>query len=103
MSGGWTEADIPRLNPARVQRMRVLLTEALAPTRLEIIDDSHKHAGHAGARGGQGHFSVDIVSAAFAGKLPLARHRLVYAALDELMQADIHALSIRARAPEEAG
>ena len=103
MSGGWTEADIPRLNPARVQRMRVLLTEALAPTRLEIIDDSHKHAGHAGARGGQGHFSVDIVSAAFAGKLPLARHRLVYAALDELMQADIHALSIRARTPEEAG
>ena len=103
MSGGWTEADIPRLNPARVQRMRVLLTEALAPTRLEIIDDSHKHAGHAGARGGQGHFSVDIVSAAFAGKLPLARHRLVYAALDELMQADIHALSIRARTPGEAG
>ena len=103
MSGGWTEADIPRLNPARVQRMRVLLTEALAPARLEIIDDSHKHAGHAGARGGQGHFSVDIVSAAFAGKLPLARHRLVYAALGELMQADIHALSIRARTPEEAG
>ena len=103
MSGGWTEADIPRLNPARVQRMRVLLTEALAPTRLEIIDDSHTPAGHAGARGGQGHFSVAIVSAAFAGKLPLARHRLVYAALDELMQADIHALSIRARTPEEAG
>ena len=103
MSGGWTESDIPRLNPARVQRMRVLLTEALAPARLEIIDDSHKHAGHAGARGGQGHFSVDIVAAAFAGKLPLARHRLVYAALGELMQADIHALSIRARTPEEAG
>ena len=103
MSGGWTEADIPRLNPARVQRMRVLLTEALAPTRLEIIDDSHKHAGHAGARGGQGHFSVDIVCAAFAGKLPLARHRLVYAALGEMMQTDIHALSIRARTPDEAG
>ena len=82
--------------------MRVLLTEALAPTRLEIIDDSHKHAGHAGARGGQGHFSVEIVSAAFAGKLPLARHRLVYAALGEMMQTDIHALSIRARTPDEA-
>ena len=103
MSGGWTESDIPRLNPARVERMRVLLTDALAPQHLAISDDSHRHAGHAGARGGQGHFSVDIVSAAFAGKLPLARHRLVYAALDELMQADIHALSIRARTPEEAG
>ena len=98
----WTEADIPRLNPARIERMRELLTEALAPRHLAISDDSHRHAGHAGARGGQGHFSVDIVSAAFAGKLPLARHRLVYAALDELMQADIHALSIRARTPDEA-
>ena len=98
----WTEADIPRLNPARIERMRELLTEALAPRHLAIIDDSHRHAGHAGARGGQGHFSVDIVSAAFAGKLPLARHRLVYAALDDLMQADIHALSIRARTPDEA-
>ena len=103
MSGGWTEADIPRLNPQRVERIRALLTEALAPQSLDVADDSHKHAGHAGARGGQGHFSVDIVSTAFAGKLPLARHRLVYAALGELMQADIHALSIRARTPEEAG
>ena len=98
----WTEADIPRLNPARIERMRELLTEALAPRHLAISDDSHRHAGHAGARGGQGHFSVDIVSAAFAGKAPLARHRLVYAALDDLMQADIHALSIRARTPDEA-
>ena len=97
----WTEADIPRLNPARIERMRELLTEALAPRHLAISDDSHRHAGHAGARSGQGHFSVDIVSAAFAGKVPLARHRLVYAALDELMQADIHALSIRARTPDE--
>ena len=102
MSGGWTEADIPRLNPARVERMQALLTEALAPLHLQVVDDSHKHAGHAGARGGQGHFSVDIVSAAFAGKLPLARHRLVHAALGEMLQTDIHALSIRARTPEEA-
>ncbi|QDA56100.1 BolA family protein [Thermomonas aquatica] len=100
MSGGWTEADIPRLNPERVERMRALLVAALAPLALEIRDDSHKHAGHAGARGGQGHFSVDIVSAAFAGKSPLARHRLVYAALGEMMQTDIHALAIRAQAPE---
>ena len=102
MSGSWTEADIPRLNPERVERIRALLVEALAPDSIAVSDDSHKHAGHAGARGGQGHFSVEIVSAAFAGKLPLARHRLVYAALGEMMQTDIHALSIRARTPDEA-
>ena len=102
MSTGWTEADLPRLNPQRVERIRALLTEALAPQSLDVADDSHKHAGHAGARGGQGHFGVDIVSSAFAGKLPLARHRLVYAALGEMMQTDIHALSIRARTPDEA-
>ena len=103
MSGGWTEADIPRLNPQRVERIRALLVEALDPAAIEVVDDSHKHVGHAGARGGQGHFSVDIVSAAFAGKLPLARHRLVYAALGDMLQTDIHALAIRARTPDEAG
>ncbi len=102
MSAAWTESDIPRLNPQRAARIRDLLTTALSPLSLEVVDDSHKHAGHAGARAGQGHFSVDIVSAAFAGRLPLARHRLVYAALGEMMQADIHALSIRARTPDEA-
>ena len=103
MNGGWTEADIPRLNPQRVERIRALLVEALDPAAIEVVDDSHKHVGHAGARGGQGHFSVDIVSAAFAGKLPLARHRLVYAALSDMLQTDIHALAIRARTPEEVG
>ena len=103
MSGSWTEADIPRLNPQRVERIRALLVEALDPAAIEVVDDSHKHVGHAGARGGQGHFSVDIVSAAFAGKLPLARHRLVYAALGDMLQTDIHALAIRARTPEEVG
>ena len=103
MSGGWTEADIPRLNPQRVERIRALLVEALDPAAIEVVDDSHKHVGHAGARGGQGHFSVDIVSAAFAGKLPLARHRLVYAALGDMLQTDIHALAIEARTPEEVG
>ena len=102
MSGCWTEADIPRLNPQRVERIRALLVEALDPAAIEVVDDSHKHVGHAGARGGQGHFSVDIVSAAFAGKLPLARHRLVYAALGDMLQTDIHALAIRARTPDEA-
>ena len=103
MNGGWTEADIPRLNPQRVERIRALLVEALDPAAIEVVDDSHKHVGHAGARGGQGHFSVDIVSAAFTGKLPLARHRLVYAALGDMLQTDIHALAIRARTPEEVG
>ena len=98
----YSEADIPRLNPVRIERIRERLSQALAPLSLEVTDDSHKHAGHAGARGGQGHFGVDIVSAAFAGKLPLARHRLVYAALGEMMQTDIHALAIRARTPDEA-
>ena len=101
MSAGWTEDDIPRLNPQRVERIRALLTDALAPETIEVVDDSHKHAGHAGARGGQGHFGVDIVSAAFAGKLPLARHRMVYAALGSMMEDDIHALAIRARTPDE--
>ena len=102
MSDGLSEADIPRLNPERVARITKLLTEALAPVALEVNDDSHKHAGHAGARTGQGHFSVHVVSHAFAGKPPLARHRLVYAALGAMMQTDIHALAIHAKAPDEA-
>jgi BolA protein len=87
----------------RVERIRSRLTAALAPATLEIVDESHKHAGHEGARDGRGHFAVDIVSAAFDGELPLARHRRVYAALGELMQTDIHALTIKARTPQEAG
>ena len=102
MSAGLSEADIPRLNPERVARITRLLTDALAPVALEVTDDSHKHAGHAGARTGQGHFSVHVVSQAFAGKPPLARHRLVYAALGAMMQSDIHALAIHAKAPDEA-
>lgn len=102
MSEPATQADIPRLNPGRMTRMRSLLEAALAPTELDVHDDSRRHAGHAGARGGQGHFTVEIVSAAFAGKPQLARHRLVYAALGDMMQTDIHALAIRARAPGEA-
>jgi BolA family transcriptional regulator, general stress-responsive regulator len=85
----------------RVARMRAALEAALAPESLEIVDDSARHAGHAGARDGRGHFNVRIVSRAFAGLAPLARHRLVYAALGDMMQTDIHALSIVARAPGE--
>lgn len=83
-------------------RMRALLEEAFVPATLEVVDDSHRHAGHAGARDGRGHFGVDIVSDAFAGMAPLARHRAVYAALGDMMATDIHALSIRARTPDEA-
>lgn len=86
----------------RPQAIRAALEAALVPSALEVVDESHKHAGHAGARDGRGHFAVAITSAAFAGKAPLARHRLVYAALGELMQTDIHALSIQARGPGEA-
>ncbi|MDG6349082.1 BolA family transcriptional regulator [Luteimonas sp. 8-5] len=81
--------------------MRALLEQAFAPERLEIRDDSHRHAGHAGARDGHGHFTLEIRSAAFAGMAPLARHRAVYAALGAMMQDDIHALAIRASAPNE--
>jgi BolA protein len=73
-----------------------------APTELEVIDESHKHKGHAGARDGRGHFNVRIVSPRFSGLSPLARHRAVFAALGDLMQTDIHALSIDARSPEDA-
>ncbi len=81
--------------------MRAALV-ALQPTHLEIIDESHKHAGHEGARDGRGHFALEIVSEAFVGLAPLARHRRVYQAMGEMMQTDIHALSIRARTPAEA-
>ena len=80
----------------RVERIRQTLEQAFTPTRLEISDDSHLHAGHAGARSGKGHFTVEIESAAFEGKSPIERHRMVYSALDEMMQTDIHALSIKA-------
>lgn len=85
----------------REDTLRQRLQAAFSPSRLEIVDDSQRHAGHAGARGGGGHFRVLIVSAAFAGQSPLARHRAVYAALDGLLQSEIHALAIDARVPGE--
>jgi len=87
----------------RVVAIRSALEAALAPVSLEIEDESHRHAGHAGAADGRGHFRVDVVSDAFAGLGPIARHRAIYAALGELMTTDIHALSIKARTPGEAG
>ena len=75
---------------------------ALQPSRLELSDDSARHAGHAGAKGGGGHYSLTIVSPQFSGKNTVARHRLIYAALGSMMQQQIHALAIRAYAPDEA-
>jgi BolA family transcriptional regulator, general stress-responsive regulator len=77
------------------------LRAELAPTELHIRDDSAQHAGHAGAREG-GHFHVTLVSDRFTGLQRLARHRLVYHCLSDLMQRGIHALAIEARAPGES-
>jgi BolA protein len=89
----------PELTAKRIAIMQRLLKEALQPDLLEIIDESHHHAGHAGAQDGRGHFRLNIVSAEFAGLSALQRHRLIYAALGDLMQTDIHALSIEASVP----
>lgn len=86
---------------SRIERMRERLKAALAPTDIKITDESHLHAGHAGAQSGRGHYALHIRSEAFTGKSPIQRHRMVYEALGEMMQTDIHALSIRAQAPAE--
>ncbi len=85
---------------ARLAQLRSAIESALAPTMLDIVDDSARHAGHPGARGG-GHFRVRIVSGAFRGRSTLERHRLVYAAVAPLMAGAVHALNIVARTPEE--
>ncbi len=78
------------------------LTERFAPTRLEIIDESHRHAGHAGAQpGGETHFSVTLVSAAFAGLGRVARQRLVYETLAEELAGCVHALALTTLAPAD--
>jgi BolA family transcriptional regulator, general stress-responsive regulator len=86
----------------RAAAIRTALAAAFEPVALEVVDDSRRHAGHAGARDGRGHFNVSIVSERFAGMPSLARHRAVYAALGDLMATDIHALAIIARTPAEA-
>ena len=85
----------------RHQRITERLEAAFAPTDILVKDQSHLHAGHAGARDGKGHFEVQIVADAFAGKTRIQRHRMVYEALGDIMQTDIHALSVRAQAPDE--
>lgn len=82
-----------------VEQIRERLQLALDPSTLDVLDEGYKHAGHANE--GKGHFHVRIVSAAFAGQLSIKRHRLVYAALQGLMDNGIHALSIDAKAPGE--
>jgi BolA protein len=77
------------------------LTAAFSPLELTVKDQSHLHAGHAGARDGKGHFAIKIVSDKFSGHGRLARHRMVYAALDILMKTDIHALRINAISPSD--
>ena len=84
------------------QTIEQALRARLAIERIEIVDDSRRHAGHAGAAGGGGHYIVTIVSPDFAGKSLLERHRMVYEALETRMHEDIHALALTTRAPGEA-
>jgi BolA family transcriptional regulator, general stress-responsive regulator len=85
-----------------VTQLRGAIERALNPRSLEIVDDSARHAGHAGARGG-GHYRVTLVAEAFRGRSHLERHRLVYAAVAPLMSGSVHALNIVARSPDELG
>ena len=82
------------------ERVEAALRQALQPAALEVIDDSHLHAGHAGAKEGR-HFTVRVTSQAFDGLTRVARHRLVYDAARSLMAEGIHALAIHARTPTE--
>ena len=85
---------------SRMKKMHERLA-VLQPTQIDIKDDSHLHAGHVGARDGGGHYQLHIVSAQFADKPTLTRHRMIYSALGDMMKQDIHALSISAYTPEE--
>ena len=92
----------PDPQPGRAERMRALLSSALAPVLLEVRDDSSLHAGHAGAApGGETHYSVLVVSDRFRGQNRVARHRLVNAALEAEFAGGLHALALTLRTPEE--
>jgi len=82
------------------EHIRTALEQAFSPVELDIIDESHKHAGHAGARDGGGHYIVNIVAEAFAGKSRIQKHRMVNEATKHLFPSVIHALSINAKSPE---
>lgn len=81
----------------RVEKIHAALTAAFSGAEITVQDDSHLHAGHAGAATGRGHFSVRVVTPAFEDMSPIARHRAVYTAVGTLMQTDIHALAIEAK------
>ncbi len=85
----------------RLAEIRTRLEAELSPESLQIDDEGHKHVGHEGAKGGLGHFRVLVVSEKFEGQPPIKRHRLVYQAMADLMQTDIHALTIEAFTPDE--
>lgn len=88
------------MSEARVARIEALLTSAFAPDELLVKDQSHLHAGHAGAQGGGGHFEIRIVATEFRDVGRIQSHRMIYDALAEMMTSEIHALSIRATAPK---
>jgi BolA protein len=93
--------NAPSTGPVAAEMLR-RLNSSLAPTRVDLIDDSEKHRGHGGYNpAGESHFSLLIESSAFAGKSRVERQRMVYSALGELMDQRVHALSIRARSPGE--
>jgi len=87
------------VNEGRISRVRSRLEIAFSPEALEIIDDSHLHEGHVGAQEGKGHFRVRIISECFRDTRPIDRHRMVFQALDDMMDTDIHALSVTASPP----
>jgi len=89
------------MSAQRIEKIRTRLTIALEPTELEVSDESHKHIGHEGAKSGKGHFHVRITSERFNDLSAIRRHQLIYAAIGDLMDTDIHALGIDATAPTE--
>jgi intracellular septation protein len=97
----WLISKSPAEAPAsRADRLRQRLESRFAPAQLMVEDESHLHEGHAGAAGGQSHFRIRIVAEEFRGVPSVARHRMIYAAVDDLMKSDIHALAIEALPPD---
>lgn len=96
--GFWIAGRV--IEPTRLERIEDTLRATFTDAEVTVVDDSHKHVGHPGARDGRGHFSVTVITEAFAGRPVLERHRMVYDALSEMLKTDIHALSIDAQTPK---
>jgi BolA protein len=90
------------MTASRTARIEELLRAEFSPSHILVKDQSHLHVGHAGAQDGRGHFALKIVAAAFADKSRIERHRMIYSALGDMMETDIHALSIDALTPDES-